>query len=235
MSLRAGASRKLRADQLLITTFGGTLVRRDMDDVPLWRSADHVPVRTLIEDYAQQLYLDRLTGPSVLTAALSEGVGLLTWRTDTFAYAESFDEASGRYLGLRHGLQVPISPDDTGLILKPDVAQRQFEADIPPGTTPPGPTPPGPPPPDPPIPDPTPTLRRYHGTVRLDPTRVGRDASNIAEAAIAYLTGLDGAEVTVGLEIDARLADEASEHTRRTVTENGRELSFDAGSGFETE
>ena len=67
------------------------------------------------------------------------------------------------------------------------------------------------------------------------PHRVGRDASNIAEAVIAYLTGLDGAEVTVTLEIDARLADEASEHTRRTVTENGRELSFEAGSGFETE
>ena len=77
-SLADRASRKLRADQLLITTFGGTLVRRNMDDVPLWRSADHVPVRTLIEDYAQQMYLDRLTGPSVLTAALSEGVGLLT-------------------------------------------------------------------------------------------------------------------------------------------------------------
>ena len=242
-SLAVRASQKLRADQILITTFGGTLVRRNMDDVPLWRSAEHVPVRTLIEDYAKQLYLDRLTGPSVLTAALSEGVGLLTWRTDTFAYAESFDEANGRYLGLRHGLQVPISPDDTGLIVKPDVAQRQIEADIPPdppppdpppGTTPPGTTPPGTTPP-PPIPDPTPTLRRYHGTVRLDPTRVGRDASNIAEAVIAYLTGLDGAEVTVTLEIDARLADEASEHTRRTVTENGRELSFEPGSGFETE
>ena len=216
-----------------------------MDDVPLWRSADHVPVRRLIDDYAQQLYLDRLAGPSVLTAALGEGVGLLTWRTDTFAYAESFDEASGRYRGLRHGSQVPISPDDTGLIVKPDVAQRQIEADIPPDPPPPdlppGTTPPGtmhpdpPPPPDPPIPDPTPALRRYHGTVRLDPTRVGRDASDIAEAVIAHLTGLDGANVTVTLEIDARLADEAPEHTRRTVTENGRELSFEPGSGFETE
>ena len=29
--------------------------------------------------------------------------------------------------------------------------------------------------------------RRYHGSVKLDPTRVGRDASQVADEVIAHL------------------------------------------------
>src|SRR5690606_10499144 len=78
-----------------------------------------------------------------------------------------------------------------------------------------------------------PPPRRYHGAVRLDPSRVGRDASQIAEEVIAHLVGLVGAAVTVTLDIDARLPEGASEQVVRTVTENGRTLKFEAGSGFE--
>ena len=60
--------------------------------------------------------------------------------------------------------------------------------------------------------------RRYHGTVQLDPARVGRDASHIAEEVIAHLVGLAGSEVKVTLDIEARLPDGASEHVPRTVT-----------------
>ena len=77
--------------------------------------------------------------------------------------------------------------------------------------------------------------RRYHGTVQLDPARVGRDASQIAEEVIAHLVGLAGAEVTVTMEIDAQLPGGASEQVVRTVTENGRTLSFEPGSGFESD
>ncbi len=47
--------------------------------------------------------------------------------------------------------------------------------------------------------------KRFHGTVTLDATRVGRDASRVAEEVIAHLTGLVGAEVTVTLEIEAQI------------------------------
>ena len=75
--------------------------------------------------------------------------------------------------------------------------------------------------------------RRYHGTVRLDPTRVGRDAGQIAQEVIAHLVGLSGADVTVTIDIEANLPEGASEHVVRTVTENGRTLKFESGSGFE--
>jgi BioD-like phosphotransacetylase family protein len=70
--------------------------------------------------------------------------------------------------------------------------------------------------------------------VRLDPTRVGRDASRIADEVIAHFAGQVGAEVTVTLEIEATLADGASDQIVRTVTENSRTLKFDSH-GFETE
>jgi len=70
--------------------------------------------------------------------------------------------------------------------------------------------------------------------VKLDPARVGRDASRIADEVIAHLAGQVGAEVTVTLEIEASLPDGASDQTVRTVTENSRTLKF-TSHGFESE
>ena len=237
--LAVRAARKLSTDDLLVTKLGPTIVRRALDEIPLWRG-DHVPVRTLVQDFAQQLYLPRLTGPSVLAEALRSGVGSLTWQLDTFAYAESFDDGAGRYPGLRGGQLVDIGADNPGLIVKPDVAHRQLEAELqppPPVVVPedlPGPGP-KPDPDTPPLPPEPAPHRRYHGTVRLDPTRVGRDASQIAEEVVAHLVGLTGAEVSVTIDIEASLPDGASEQVVRTVTENGRTLNFAPGSGFEAD
>ena len=231
--LAVRASRKLSRDEHLVGKLGATIVRKALDDIPLWRSNEHVAVRLLIDDYAQQLYLPRLAGPGVLIEALRSGVAMLTWAAETFAYAESFDEAAGRYAGLSAGSQVALSPDDPGIIVTPAAARSQLRHDVSdveppsvgsdPGTANPVLSPP-------PAPQPH---RRYHGAVRLDATRVGRDASQIAQEVIAHLVGLAGADVTVTIEIEATLPDGASEHVVRTVTENGRTLKFESGSGFE--
>lgn len=68
----------------------------------------------------------------------------------------------------------------------------------------------------------------------LDPTRVGKDAGNIAEEVIAHLVGLVGADVTVTLEIEAIVPGGVSESVVRIVTENGRSLKF-TSQGFEVE
>ena len=68
----------------------------------------------------------------------------------------------------------------------------------------------------------------------LDPTRVGRDASRIADEVIAHLAGQVDAEVTVTLEIEATLPNGATDQLIRTVTENGRTLKF-TSQGFESE
>ena len=214
-----------------------------MDQIPLWRG-DHVAIRQLVEDYARYLYLYRLQEPAVLLEAIRGGLSLLTWAKDSFAYADSFDEAAGRYRGLRYGQQVPISESDSGLLVRPEIARKQQEAETPataereggPVTTTPGT-----------IGD-SPTSqtgtsetlesvvapKRFHGSVTLDPTRAGRDASRIADEVIVHLAGLIGAEVTVTLEIEAKIPSGAPDNVVRTVTENSRTLKF-ASHGFEKE
>jgi hypothetical protein len=77
--------------------------------------------------------------------------------------------------------------------------------------------------------------KRFHGSVSLDPARVGRDAGRVADEVIAHLAGLVGSSVKVTLEIDAAIEAGAPENVVRTVTENSRTLKFDPASGFEKE
>ncbi|MFQ3583229.1 MAG: AAA+ family ATPase, partial [Chloracidobacterium sp.] len=237
-ALAARASKKLRDDELMLLTLGATMLRRHLDAVPLWRG-NHVAIRQLIQDFASYLYLPRLASPGVLVKAIEGGLSLLTWQADTFAYAERYDEGAGRYQGLRGGQVVPLLPESPGLLVKPDVAQRQMAAEAPgvPETIKV----------DPVVetrPDPVEAgtqaepakaaPRRFHGTVKLDPARVGRDAGRIAEEVIAHLTAQLGAEVTVTLEVEATLPHGAAEQLVRTVTENSRTLKF-TSCGFERE
>ena len=246
-ALAVRASKKLVKDELLVTAMAGTRLRMDLDRVPLWRG-DHVPIKQLAEDFARYLYLPRLSDPAVLIGAIRDGLGLLMWNQESFAYADSFDEADGRYRGLRGGQHVPISPDSlSGLLVKPEVAQRQLEAETPSapgattgtgGTVAPAGIPGGAVNPGvsgaTPVSSPTPSPKRFHGTVTLDPTRVGRDASRIADEVISHLVGLVGSTVTVTIEIEAQIPNGAPDNVVRTVTENSRTLKF-TNQGFEKE
>ena len=236
-ALAVRASKKLRSDESLVINFGSTILRKHLDDVPLWRG-EHVEAKQLVEDFARYLYLPRLAGPEVLVQAIRDGVALLTWQSDTFAYAESFDEAMGRYRGLRGGQMVNVTPESSALLVKPDVARRQMEMEVPAATIQPGGTSPPGKPGDPgtPTPQPKPVLlaRRFHGSVTLDTARVGRDAGKIAEEVIAHLSGLIGSDVIVTLEIQANVPAGAPDNVVRTVTENCRTLKF-SDHGFEKE
>jgi predicted AAA+ superfamily ATPase len=240
-ALAVRASKKLRSDELLVTGLGSTILRKHLDSVPLWRG-DNVAIKQIVDDFARYLYLPRIAGPEVLLQAIRDGIALLTWRADTFGFAESFDDAASRYRGLRGGQGVMISADSAGLLVKPEVAAKQLDAEVPvPGTPTPPPEPGGKgPTPGPGVPDPAPAppaaqvLRRFHGSVRLDSSRVGRDAGRIADEVIAHLAGQMGAEVTVTIEIEARLPNGATDQLVRTVTENSRTLKFDS-QGFEKE
>ena len=245
-SLAARASKKLKADELLVTSFAPSRLRMELDRVPLWRG-DHVSIKQLVEDFARYLYLPRLRDSTVLLNAISDGFGLLTWEKDSYALADSFDDEAKRYRGLRGGQFVSLADTDApALLVKPDIARQQLDAEsappagggeapdtvtdgespVPRGGTGPGEVQPGPPP----APQPT----RFHGTVALDSSRVGLDASRIADEVISHLSGLVGAKVTVTLEIEAEVPMGAPDHVVRTVTENSRTLKFKS-QGFEKE
>lgn len=235
--LAVRAAKKLRYEERLIDKLGAKRLRIEMDRVPLWRG-EHVEVKQLSEDFASYLYLPRLAGPQVLFDALREGVALLTWREEGFAYADAWDAAQGRYLGLRGGEQVTVMAD--GLVVKPEVASRHLLAkqahEDRRGGKDAGVEPPAdrltPPPTSKPS---SSRSMRFHGSVPLsNPLRVGLDVARIADQVIAHLAALPRAELRLRLEIEARLPAGVSELDIRVITEKCSALKFDAF-GFEPE
>jgi predicted AAA+ superfamily ATPase len=245
--LALAACKKLKSEELLVTAFAGTRLRMELDSVPLWRG-DHVEVKTLIEDFARYPYLLRLKNPAVLVAAVREGVCLPAWEKEGFAFADSFDEAERRYRGLRVGQKVELSEaDPSGLVVRAEAARHQLEADQPDqhhgvakvaglgvATTTGAPKAKGSEEKGTEAVAAVPPRRRFHGSVALDPLRAGADAGRIVQEVLAHLTGLQGAEVRVTLEIEAQLPAGVPEQVERIVTENCRTLRF-VTHGFERE
>ena len=73
--------------------------------------------------------------------------------------------------------------------------------------------------------------KRFYASAILNPTRVGRDAGQIAEEVIAHLSS---ARVTVSLEIEAEAPDGVPDEVVRIVSENSRALKFKSY-GFQVE
>lgn len=240
-ALAVRASRKLQNEELLVTQFAGTRLRLELDRIPLWRGND-VKFKQLADDFAQYLYLPRLKDTHVLLEAIQEGVALLTWQSETFAYAEGWDAEKQRYRGLRAGHHTSITPDAESLLVRPEVASQQLaeqqtalqkeqkeeDTDSEKGkqtseekgkdTSP----------------SPPPKPRRFYGAVHLNATRLARDAEQIAQEVVQHLTSLIGSQVEVTLEIRAVTPEGIPDQVVRTVTENCRTLKF-TSQGFEAE
>ena len=234
------ASKKLRSDTQMAAQFAPTLLRQDLDKIPLWRD-NHVSVKQLVEDYAKYPYLQRLRDPDVLIAGIQDGLSRTTWTMETFAIADSWDEKRQRYVGLRGNCHVTLDVDSSALLVKPEIALRQMEADKPsaapssetaassaatanqdiPGSEAGASKPRH-------LAKPT----HFFGSVKLDPARLNRDAAQVSAEVIQHLTSLIGADVEVTMEIQARVADGIPENVVRTVSENCKTLKFQ-NQGFE--
>ncbi len=251
-SLATRAAKKLKNEESLVTQMGGVRLRTELDRIPLW-TGNHVSIKQLCEYMARYLYLPRLRDEQVLLAAIQDGAASLMWRSDTFAYAEGWDEQRQRYQGLRAAQAIRVIVDERSLLVKPEAAIAQFDRDRQAAdaaekaqgsptsddsvSATPGPIPA--------TGGPTVTrqtgqpasalvrkLTRFHGSVQVDPLRLGRDAARIAEEIVQHLTGLVGSKVEITIEIQADLAEGAADKLVRDVTENCRTLKF-TDFGFE--
>ncbi|MCE9615077.1 MAG: DUF499 domain-containing protein [Lentisphaerae bacterium] len=252
-TLAVRATKKLKNEELLLTELAGSRLRLELDRVPLWRG-DHVGVAQLVEDFALYVYLPRLCGPYVVAEAVRDGVSLTTWEQDAFGYADEWVEAEARYRGLRTGRVVNVTPESTGLVVRSAVAVAQLAKERAAttggvtgggpvvtgggggttggtgvtggetgGTTPDGGG-------EPVKSDP----KRFYGSVKLDATRLNRDAGRIANEVIQHLVSQVGSSVEVTLEVSSSARSGFSPDVVRTVTENCRTLNFE-NSGFEAE
>lgn len=229
----ARATRKLRSDELLITRWSPALLRRELDRW-LWRDAAHVGLRQVWDALASYCYLPRLKNADVLLATVTEGVAA----RDYFGYADGVAD-DGHYLGLRFGGPVAAARLDAAAVLvKPEEAAKQIDqasqaAD---GSTAPRPAPgaqsagqptPGASPASQPTPAPA-AIRRFYGSVALDPVRTERDLSRVVTEVVQHLTSLVGTDVDLTLEISARLPGGFPPEIVRVLKENCRALKFTA-------
>lgn len=242
LAKRTGA--KLILDEMLLPKIGGVRLRMVLDKF-LWKERDHVTVGELCEWFPRYLYLPRVKNRDTIIEAVRDGASLLV-ADDTFATAEGYDEETKRYLGLRLGQGSPSAIDNRTCLVKADVAQKQLEAESKRGaygggtdvsvgpTSPTGGTDVGEPKPGTGGPDAPTKPTAFVGSVKLNGTRVGRDAGRIADEVLAHLAGLPGASVDVTLEIHVRVAKGVGEDVVRIVSENANALKFEHAS-FEKE
>jgi predicted AAA+ superfamily ATPase len=230
------ASRRLVNEGQLIINCSGNLLRMEALDKYLWREANHIDLQHLWEYLAQYLYLPRLKNPDVLLRSVKEGLASMLV-DENFAYAEGWDEQEQRYLHLVVFRSITPSLNRQNLLVKPEVAHQQLEAEKPislnrttedesaltesrhlqPPSTGKGSND---------SKESTPVLRRFYGSVEIDPLRINRDAPAIANEIIQHLTRLKGANVKIVLEIEADVPDGVPDDVVRTVTENCRTLKF---------
>lgn len=233
-------SKKLVPEEYLVPAYAGSRIRNDIDRIPLWRG-DHVEVGQLWDDCCQYLYMPRLVNREVLDRAIEDGITTLNWVADGFAYADSHD--GERYVGLVTAAR-PAAIVPSGMLVKPEVAQRQraAEADDSAGTgdtTADGTTTSMPPPPGDAVDwDTSPATpssdhpTHYYGRISLDSARWTRSVADIAEAIVNQLAKAPDARLTVTIEIEADATGGFDERVQRTVAENATVLKFDT-SDFE--
>jgi predicted AAA+ superfamily ATPase len=243
--LAVRAWKKLKSAELVAPQLGAKVLSEYLKNVPLWRG-NHVAIRQLAEDFSRYLYLQRLRGPEALCEAIQDGLTWTTWATETFAYAESFDEKQGRYAGLKAGQQVFVSSGSMlGVLVKPDVASAQLRADAAaaaasassvnpaPGGSTVAPRQPvtlpaagsssvaGPSAPSQPRPP-----NHFYGIVKIDPSRMNRDVGQVSQEVVQHLVALLSANVEITLEIQATAPEGFPPNVVRTVSENSRTLKF---------
>ena len=231
--LLARASKKLVSDEGLLPELGPARLDRELQKY-IWNGKDHLFLKDLWEYLNRYTYLPRLKNQGVLVKAVQAAVGGML--PGAFAYAERWDEKSGRYLGLaiERAVNAAVVIDSDSVIVKPDVADAHRPGSVQPGPAG-GPEGPGDRPPETGgqptggAPEPTPTEKkptRFTGTVMISPDRPARDMHQIVEAIVEQLTTLPGCEVKLKLEIDAEVPSGLERAKVRTLVENANTLGF---------
>lgn len=231
--LLARASKKLTAEEGLLTELGPSRLDRDLQKY-IWNDKPHLSLKDLREYLNRYIYLPRLKGQDVLVKAVQAAVsGMLP---GPFAYAERWDDKSGTYLGLaiERAVNAVVVIDSDSLIVTPAVADahrpmpvQSGSGDTASGTDDGTPTPDEPPtegatttPPQ----EKKPT--RFSGAVMISPERPARDIHQIIEAIVEQLTTLPGSQVRLRLEIEAEVPDGLERAKVRTLVENANTLGF---------
>jgi hypothetical protein len=119
------AANKLIREGKLVVELSAIHLRKELDEW-LWRDVPHLGIKKLWEYMCTYNYLARLRDHGVLFNAIQEGVNSPTWQ-EYFAYASAYDEDNNRYQNLTVASKPRIILDETGVLVKADVAKEHLE------------------------------------------------------------------------------------------------------------
>ncbi len=231
----SGAMSRLMGDGDIIASWSARLLANDLR--LLWGEADAIEVKKLWEQLCRYCYLPRLTGYDVLQSALLEGVAS---DAGLFALASGV-RADGSFSDLRFKQSVMgVGPSD--LVVRPEAAQKQIEAEAKAVVPQPAPSdgtqlprPSRPPttsswpsttPPDTKPSKPTAQLDPTHFTMRapIEAARVTRNVHNVVEEILEHVVGVAGASVRISIDVELDAPGGIPASTVRTLRENCRNL-----------
>lgn len=235
-SLADRVSRRLGSDGDLSTRQAAATIRLAISKVPqIWKDG-HVSLGALWALYCQYPYMPRLRDRQVLDKGIVDMP--MIWETDAFALAISYDETANRYVGLWTPEDKSPAPaaTDSLLLVRPDIAAKQNDAETqapsdPPTNQPTDNQPPAPAKPRVDVTSPS-AKTRFYGVKTLNADKIAMDFKNVAEEVIAHLRADANTDLVVRIEIEATDATGFDDGKVRTVSENAHTLKFDQY-GFE--
>ena len=205
---------------------------------PIWPDdRPHLAISEVADWFASYVYLPKVRDSVVLKAAIRDTVAKLD---PTFGYADSFDDASGRYQNLMWAKNPPDIMLPTAVLVRAAEALEQLRGDatsagaraIPGGGT----ITAGEPPPHDggSAPSQRSNPRRFYGSVEIDMVRPVKSFDAILNAVVMELQRTQGAKVKLTLEIEAEAPGGFAEGEIGVVRDNARQLKFKAElTGFE--
>lgn len=236
-------SEKLIRAGLFTDVASPRMIRMDLDAKlsKAWESG-HINVGQLWSFYSAYPYLPRLKNRQVLATALNDALGIILFDDEGFALAESFDSSSGKYVGL-------VTPSssrffgaitDQTLIVKPSVARNQLplnsldEKEVVNVVSP--------------VDSSEDTsgvkhqivlpseklVTRYFGVYEVDAERYSRDLNRLSQEILQHIGAIDGVDLSITIEIQAKLDSGFSPEKMRVILENSKSLKFKQSS-FEEE
>jgi hypothetical protein len=204
---------------------------------PIWpNDRPHLPISEIVEWFAAYVYLPKLRDRVVLEAAIKDSVAKLD---PQFGFADSYDEASGKYHKLVWAKNPPEFIATTAVLVRDAEALAQIRADETSSTrsdpvTKPTTNPSADPSADPKAPSAPRMPKRFYGSVEIDMVRPVKSFDAVLNAVVMELQRTHGAKVKITVEIEAEAADGFSESDVGVVRDNARQLKFRAEStGFE--
>lgn len=219
------AGKKLVSTGALMTEIGPENLNRALEK-HIWQDKPHINLGDAWEYLNRYIYLPRLAGPKTLIESVRRAISDII--PGPFAYARVWDETEQAYAGLaiENSADTPVIIDGESVLLRKAVAEANRPEQSPddpskdtengdgkpgPGTN--GPTEP-------------PKSTRFSGKVVLSSDRPVEDMERIKEGIVQQIAGLNGAEITLTLEIEATVASGLDRSMTRTLLENAEVLKF---------